>query len=699
MAGPRPSLRPRLLLAGIALALLAGIFWLRAPTFGFAVWNVDEAIHAAVARTLLDGGVLYRDAVDQRTPVSYYAVALIFSLAGENNLWAVHAGIALLIAGTAFALCLIGRAWAQPAAGLIAALLYGLLSVSLLYPGDAFAANTEWFAAFFASAATLLFWTGRRPPSTARLLGTGSLLGLAFLSKQPSLLEGIAPAIILFWIAWREEARPGRALPRIGTLCLGWLFPVLAATFFFAAHGALRDAFFYTWTYNLTYYGPEITLADRLATLTLPLRLLLQGPHTPLLVFWLGGLGFLLYRLSQRQPTPDEISSNPQGLYLLAWNSAALFGAASSGRGFDHYAIQLLPPLCLVSGLAISTLLDWSRRNFSLRVMVGAGLLVMAGALLSAALTARKHTFPLDPSHRVSAYIRAHSHPDDRIFVWGFHPEIYLHSERKPASRFVFASFLTGLIPWTNTAPAQDTTYAIVPGALDLLIAELSAAPPRYIVDCSAGPNRFWDKYPLENFPELAAHIQAHYHPIESGQFVPQGFRLWQLRTGPAEASPAPAIQADKLAAMALPVFASSLAPQGASAPFGVDVGLVEGRREFFMHAPASLTYQVPRGTWRLRGAFGFRPAAYADGHPGATDGAEFSVQWTPGPDSPPRMLWQRLLRPREEIHDRGLHSFTIDLPPHHADGRLELRISPGPSDNPASDWTFWSDLVLETSP
>jgi ATP-dependent protease HslVU (ClpYQ) peptidase subunit len=33
--------------------LLGLALWLRWPTFGFSLWNLDEAIHAAAARTLL----------------------------------------------------------------------------------------------------------------------------------------------------------------------------------------------------------------------------------------------------------------------------------------------------------------------------------------------------------------------------------------------------------------------------------------------------------------------------------------------------------------------------------------------------------------------------------------------------------------------------------------------------------------------
>uniref|UniRef100_UPI0040492E98 hypothetical protein n=1 Tax=Cephaloticoccus sp. TaxID=1985742 RepID=UPI0040492E98 len=65
---------------------------------------MDEGIHATVARTILDGGVMYRDAIDQRTPLSYYLVAFAFAAIGENNMWGLHALLTAMIAATAFGL-------------------------------------------------------------------------------------------------------------------------------------------------------------------------------------------------------------------------------------------------------------------------------------------------------------------------------------------------------------------------------------------------------------------------------------------------------------------------------------------------------------------------------------------------------------------------------------------------------------------
>jgi len=268
-----PAHFPRWLPWLTILALTAGIFALRGPSFGFQVWNVDEAIHAAVARTLLDGGVLYRDAIDQRTPLTYYAVAALFRIAGENNVWAMHALAAALIAATSAGLLLLGRDWRGFGPGLAAAILFAVFSSALLPPGDAFALNTEWFVACFTTWAAWAFHRGARAAA-------GGLFGLAFLSKQPALLDVGAPLAVLFIGAWTSRTRPGRFLADLWPLLGGFLVPVALAAGYLAVHGALGDALFYGWNYNLQYYGPEIGTNARVASAIEPFRLL--GTHYPL---------------------------------------------------------------------------------------------------------------------------------------------------------------------------------------------------------------------------------------------------------------------------------------------------------------------------------------------------------------------------------------------------------------------------------
>ncbi|MDI1250141.1 MAG: hypothetical protein PSV13_14860 [Lacunisphaera sp.] len=779
----------------VAALVTTGSFALRWPTFGFEVWNVDEAIHAAVARTLNDGGVLYRDAIDQRTPLTYYAVAALFRIGGANNVWAMHALAAALVAGTAFGLFLLARAWRGPLAGLWAALFFTVFATALFYPGDAYALNTEWFVALFTTWAAWLFWRGA--PGWA-----GGLLGLAFLSKQPALLDLGAPLVVVAYVALGERAAWARLARRLGAVLAGFAVPVLLTVAYFAARGALADFHFYAWQYNLQFYAPEIGIAGRAASTLKPFHLLAaQYPLALAALAATAGLGiFCLFR-----PRADTAArtENAQWLYLLTWAVTSLAGAASGGRGFDHYYIQFLPACCLLAALGLGGLAPWAAGHRARRFLVPALVLLSALFVLELGQGIRRQhgrTLPMDPSWRAGEFIRTHTGPEERIFVWGYHPDLYLFAGRKPASRFVYASFLSGLIPWTNTAPDKDTTYAIVPGARETLLRELAAVRPAFVVDCSFGPNRWWNKYPLATFPALEAFLAENYIVVEPDQFTGQGFRLHLIKdayrrdppvlaggaaaarlgvpelfvtpllTEPpalqvaitarsatgrlqrlellhngtvlagASFAPSPGLllswpvpfarlgagehrlsvrataangetatsaeqvfapdpgllPAGRLAEFSLPLMAGSLVPTSVLAPFGATASQDDGRLVFQLHAPATVRYPLAGTATHLHGRFGLSPGAYAATNPARTDGAEFQVVFVSAAGDR-QVLFRRLLQPGREPADGGPQPFSVDLPA-GARGRLELLINNGPAGNPASDWTYWSDLQLETS-
>ncbi len=48
-------------------------------------------------------------------------------------------------------------------------------------------------------------------------------------------------------------------------------------------------------------------------------------------------------------------------------------------------------------------------------------------------------------------------------------------------------------------------------------------------------------------------------------------------------------------------------------------------------------------------------------------------------------------------MEDRKIITFHVALPSAHT-GDLILQIEPGPAGNPACDWTFWTDILIETS-
>ena len=774
----------------VAIILAIGIFTLRWTTFDFQVWNVDEAIHATVARTLLDGGVLYRDAIDQRTPFSYYAVAAIFYFCGENNIWAMHALASGLIVLTALGLFLVATRWRNTTNGLWAAAFFAIFSTTLLYPGDAYALNTEWFVACFTTWAAWAF-------SRGAVVTTGLLLSLAFLSKQPALLDLGAPLIVLIFSASLHRNRGHQ----IAALLLGFMGPILATLLYFANHKALRDLYFYTWRYNLQYYAPEISTPSRLVSAIKPFQLI--GQHIPLvLMVIMVAIGLSVWRLCLGDSKQKRATPQLQHLYLLTWFTTSLAGAASGGRGYDHYFIQFLPACCLMAAQGLTDSWHWSRAHRFKKILRPIALLGSCLIIIQLSYRLIKasppRSWPIDPSIRTGEFIKAHTSPAERIFVWGYHPDIYLFADRHSASRFIYASFLTGLIPWTNTALGKDTTYAIVPGTRETLLRELDRTRPVFIVDCSAGPNRSWDKYPLETFPQLREFIQKNYVLAEPAQFLGQGFQLYLIQDsarltpspftgesgllsvpqlfGPpgieaqvpadvafAGTSPNGTLQrlellhngtaiaaasfppsaglllkwrglldhfgpgdhrlsvratasngttatspeqvfstdAGKLTAGQLSKFPlrsnfKSLTPNAGRAPLGADSAMENNQSIFYLHAPATLRYLLPPEPKRLRGQFGLRPGSYAAANLAPTDGVEFQIILI-RPDNTREVLFHRQLDPARNQTDRGNQSFTIEIPSNPR-AALELVITNGPAGSATSDWSYWSDLYLDTS-
>lgn len=790
-----------LLLFALA-GLTAWIFWLRWPSFDNVFWNLDEGIYATVGRTVLEGGVMYRDAIDHRAPVCHYATALVFAFAGANNVWAMHATLAGMVVLIAVALFLLGRQWRGTATGLWAAVIFAALSTDLLYVGDAYSVSTEWFLAFFSTLGAWWFWAnwaraGFWPPFLA-----GMSYALAFLSKQPGLLEVGAPVLMLVYVAATGRLRVLQGARVLGGLVAGFITLTALAFAYFWWNDTLTDFYFYGWTYNLIYYGADTSLADRVqAALALP-RMVGEEYPLQLGLIILTALG-CLHALIRDQPTEQDKAAQPSAVFLLCWLALSAAGSASAGRVHAHYYIQSMPALALAAAWALGTATGWclSPGRWWLRTAATLLLLCAAWNLLTHPLKGR--TRPAggqDISYLPAKFIKAHSLPTDRIIVWGLYPDFYVYADRKPASKYIYTSFQTGVQPGKNTAPDINTDYGAVPGAVDALVRELEATRPVFFVDSSLGPQRLFEKYPLHRYPALNRFVAGHYTEVEATLFRPHGFRVLMLKdssrrtplslaggtgtgtldeprvlgpqtvapitheynvsaahpggrlqrlellvndtvvqgvsfpptdklnvkfavdfshlghgrhqlvaratsaTGEIRSSPALTVECgpESIApgqqdAFALQAVSPGPLLQRLRAPFGSSATRENGSLVFFVHAPSLLSYTLPPGATRLTGRFGFKPGAYASTNPGQTDGAEFIVTLV-RPSGQRAVLQRRLLRPSDTPGDRGEQPFQCDLPAGPDGGVLELAISDGPAGNSASDWTYWSDLLLTIS-
>ncbi|WP_437314808.1 glycosyltransferase family 39 protein [Sorangium sp. So ce385] len=187
-------------------------------TYGY---GRDQGIYAMVARTVLDGGMPYRDAFDFKPPGIFLIYALARALFGPAQ-WGIRALEVAGLVGMCLAMTsLAGRAFGDRRIGIVAAALAVLVHAQLDFWHTA---QPESFGGMLTVAALLVATPrGRaagapRPaPRAAALVVSGALFGAAGLLKPPLAGGGVVLAVALAAPALAELARRGAALARRGS--------------------------------------------------------------------------------------------------------------------------------------------------------------------------------------------------------------------------------------------------------------------------------------------------------------------------------------------------------------------------------------------------------------------------------------------------------------------------------------------------
>jgi hypothetical protein len=255
----------------------------------------------------------------------------------------------------------------------------------------------------------------------------------------------------------------------------------------------------------------------------------------------------------------------PRPVFALAWLVAMMPAVAAGDRFFPHYYLMLLPPLCLLAAPGMIALAERRPRRgrfvaaFTiLAVGVTAGLSWSCptcdgqGTIraLAVGVTPGRHDVRPALQHNqrgylaVAAYVKAHTAPDDRIFVWGNSPEIYFYADRIMGTRFAFCNYLTGKIWGTAAGDTDilDTDRFTVPRAWDELVSDLGRAPPALIVDAAAGALDGFGLNAASRYPDLWEIIQHAYRAEAVIDRVPvyrwRGAVVLTVESVPASAAP-----------------------------------------------------------------------------------------------------------------------------------------------------------------
>lgn len=513
--------------------------------------GADQGLYAYVGTRILDGGLPYRDAWDQKPPAIHFIYAVMYGLWAHESVVAVTD---FVIAGlVAWMLVHLGaRLTGAPLAGGAAAALFLVLGDPSLtrLAGVRIRSQCETFIAAAITGALLIAVQCRGRAAESAMSGKaraatdvaaggsiGLLLGIATVLKYNAL--AYAPVVLIaVWLA-----RPALDRARLfGAVVAGTLAPIAAMVATFAAGGALGDLYQATIRYNLEYSGETYTGVASVV------RYLVTFPINQARIdsIWtVGGLGCVTLIASA---ATGRLA--PSTLLPLFWVAAAGLSIAINGsRGLPQYFVQAVPALSLAAGVAVSIL--WPARAVPFRARPfarAAGVLMvsvaawrvtdfdkiprnalhdlayMSGRIPRSEHLARYGGRAVDKYVALSVwqlaqYLESRTSPSDRIYVFGFSPGVYVQAQRVSASRFFWSRPV--LVGFNADAPGYGVRA---------LVEELTAAQPAFVVlqiyDWAPPPGDSATFFHSE--PQLSRWLYARYERLH--ELNDENYEIWARR-------------------------------------------------------------------------------------------------------------------------------------------------------------------------
>lgn len=318
----------------------------RVPVYGNPAIHIDEQFYLLVGDRMLEGYLPYVDIWD-RKPIGLFLIYGFVRWVGGAGIVEYQVAATFAATATALAIYYTARGIAPRAAAMSAGAAY--LVYLLVFNGIG-GQSPVFYNALTALAA---FWTMRLVSATrtnffvARSAAVMLLLGVAIQIKYTVIFEGMFFGLALLSKHWFSR----RSLLSIIAVAILWIFIALLPTFgaiayyIYIGHAAdfLQANFFSIFGRNEVPKETVVRLVETIALLT------------PLLA----GAVISLKSL-QRDPEP-----NAQVVaFLKYWLIAAFAGYLIFGTYYDHYAIPLLLPLCILAShsLAKSGPVGWSLR-------------------------------------------------------------------------------------------------------------------------------------------------------------------------------------------------------------------------------------------------------------------------------------------------------------------------------------------------
>jgi hypothetical protein len=437
--------------AVLAAAAVGWMAWLLLQVIDFG-FGRDQGIFAVVGRTLLEGGMPYRDAWDFKPPGIFFVYALAGASVRGIRVLEIAAWISLVLAFRRLSAIYLQKPLAGTVGGMVAVAAHVQLEFWHTAQPESFGVVAIAWAMVFIATATMSAHLTKRGRGW-RLFAGGVCYGLASLLKPTMGLAALG-SLLLAVLVDRREHRTGTAVI-LTVVPAGMAAPALACVAFFAAGGALPHML-----HALVGFAPNYTALGW------------QNVHAPSVVVdlirrWLFEFSYLIPVGLACVWLVRSSRAFAIGLaHVSAVTACLLAGVLVQGKLFPYHFDAALPLTALLAGWGLWGL--WEQVRSSTPGIAAYGVLLVLTAMLhdrspdlpgsfshrsaqrlqawltpadGAAIRERLYSvadYRAGDNRRAADWIRAETAPDAAVFVYGFTPELYIASNRRLASRYIY---------------------------------------------------------------------------------------------------------------------------------------------------------------------------------------------------------------------------------------------------------------------
>jgi hypothetical protein len=497
----------------------------------------DQGVYATIGWGMQRGLALYRDLWEQKPPGIYLMYQLAFALFGTGVnaiFWIDYLAAAL----TTLVLFDLGRRVVSLRFGALTAAVFAigtLPAARFPYGGFIERAISEDFIVLLVSAAAWATAMAIAPAERAWptawphawSVGAGLLLGLTTVFKPMAAVYWLALVLWTWWVtdrtrAWRFAIDSAFGSLVAPLLAIGWMW----------SQGVLQDAWIALAEYNRAYLAiGGYSFAGIVNELAHEVWRRLVRDEMWALGALSAGVAFCAWRWRGTKPGAAAALG-------IVWLGASLASILLNGpRMFHTYFLPPLVPLSLLFAWLLDQIIALPRGRRAVGAVLVLGftaiMLVRSGSVARAISVTtwdterlRGHidrqeflqhfrsrytqSFSAADNAQLADYIRSHSEPQDRIFIFGMSAGTYFLSGRLPASRFLWAY------------PAVSRMIDRPEFRVETLASDLARKAPRYIVFQRHNGDNLSGWRAEDSFaaPPMVALLRGYRQEVEIGGFV-----------------------------------------------------------------------------------------------------------------------------------------------------------------------------------